>query len=104
MWQRWLRNLSIELYRCSWSLRRWNADLPAGLVGILAVSSGLLLIVVLGSGVIEMFRATIPWVAGARLGDIYWASIAFSVRVAFSFLLFCASLAAFLFMRFIKRR
>ena len=105
MWRRWLRELSLEL---SWKkrnvIRRWKLDTPVVIMGIVTGISALLLLIVIGSGVSQIFRAFLPWVSGARVGEVYWQSIGFGIKTSFLFLVFSASLVIFFILKFSGRR
>ncbi|WP_041219178.1 hypothetical protein [Desulfitobacterium dichloroeliminans] len=100
MLNRLLRELRIELY---WikkvMIRRWRLDTPIGVVGIIALLSGLGLFLLIGQGIAKVFRAAIPWVAGTSVGTIYWSSIGFALKASSLFLLFSASLVVLLWLK-----
>jgi len=105
MWRRWIRDLGIELHWVKRDIiRRWNLDTLVGSVGILTLISGLLLLVVLGDGIAHAFRAFMPWVSGSRVGEVYWQSIGFGIKISFMFLLFMGSLIFFILLKFSNRR
>lgn len=105
MWRRWLRDLRLELH---WKkrnvIRRWRLDTPTGVMGIIALISALLLFVIIGNGISQIFRSFVPWVSGSRVGEVYWQSIAFGIKTSFTFLIFCSSLIIFFLLRFPRRR
>lgn len=96
MWRRWIRDLSIELH---WMRRniicRWRLDTPTVVMGILTLISGLLLFIVIGNGISQIFRSFVPWVSGTRVGEVYWQSIGFGIKTSFLFLFFSGSLIIF---------
>jgi membrane-anchored protein YejM (alkaline phosphatase superfamily) len=85
-------------------LRRWRLDTSVGIMGMLTLISGLLLFVVIGDGTAHIFRSFIPLVAGTRVGEVYWQSIGFGIKVSFIFLVFSASLTILFLLRFFERR
>lgn len=85
-------------------LRRWPLDTPTGVVGILTLISGILLLIVLGDGIAHVFRGFVPWVSGSRVGEIYWQSVGFGIKISFIFLLFSGSLITFFLLKFFERR
>lgn len=96
MWRRWLRELTVGLYWLKKDLTlRWKLDTPAGVMGILAVTFGLIFLVIMAQGLATIFRSFIPWVSGARVGETYWASIWFAIKGSLVFLLFCTSVILF---------
>lgn len=105
MLYRFWRELRIEIYWLKKELtRRWYLDTPLGVVGIIAVISGLALFILIAQGVAKIFRAAIPWVNGSAVGAIYWTSIGFALKVSFVFLLFCTSLIFLLWLKSRMRR
>jgi ABC-type multidrug transport system fused ATPase/permease subunit len=105
MWRRWLDNLYIELYwRKRVLVRRWHLDTPTRMSGILVLTTGVLLLFILGNGAAHVFRAFVPWVSGSRIGDVYWQSISFGIKITLMFLLFCASVIALIIFKFTERR
>lgn len=105
MWGRWIRNLSIEIQWMRRNIvRRWRLDTPAGVMGILTALSALLLIVVIGNGISQIFRSYVPWVSGTRVGDVYWQSIGFGIITSFLLLVFCGSLIIILIHKLFGRR
>ena|SRR5665647_1915574 len=105
MWGRWIRDLSVELH---WTrrniIRRWRLDTPTGVMGILTLISGLLLFVVIGNGISQIFRSFVPWVSGSRVGEVYWQSIGFGIKTSFIFLIFSGSLIIFFLLKLSGRR
>lgn len=105
MWRRWIRDLSVELHWMKRDiLRRWRLDTPTGVLGILALISGLLLFIVIGGGFAKVFRMFVPWVSGSRVGEVYWQSIGFGIKTSFLFLIFSGSLIIFFLLKFLERR
>lgn len=105
MWSRWLRVLNIELQWMKRDLiRRWRLDTPVGVMGILLLISAGLLLVVIGGGFAYIFRSFVPWVSGSRVGEVYWYSLGFGLKVSFLFLLFIGSLIIFVILKLGERR
>jgi len=93
MWGRLIRNLRIELYWMRRNIiRRWRLDTPIEVMGILTIISAILLIVVIGNGISQIFRSYVPWVSGSRVGEVYWQSIGFGIKTSLIFLIFSGSL------------
>ena len=93
MWGRVIRNLRIELYWMRRNIiRRWRLDTPIEVMGILTIISAILLIVVIGNGISQIFRSYVPWVSGSRVGEVYWQSIGFGIKTSLIFLIFSGSL------------
>ena len=105
MWRRIFRELAIELY---WMkklmVRRWNLDTPTGVMGILVLISGLALLVIIAQGVTTIFQTFIPYVSGPRVGQAYWSSIGFGIKVSLTLLLFFSSLIVFIMLKLFRRR
>ena len=105
MWRKWIRELKLELH---WTkrniIRRWRLDTPLGVMGIVMITSALLLLIVLGNGVSQIFRAFLPWVSGSRVGEVYWQSIGFGIKTSFLFLIFSGSLIIYVILKFSVRR
>lgn len=105
MWRRWIRDLSVELYWIRRNIiRRWRLDTPTGIMGILTLISGVLLFVLIGSGISQIFRSFVPWVSGSRVGEVYWQSIGFGIKTSFIFLIFSGSLIIFFLLKLSGRR
>lgn len=104
MWRRWIRDLSIELHWMRRNIiRRWRLDTPAVLMGIITLISGLVLFIVIGNGISQIFRSFVPWVSGSRVGEVYWQSIGFGIKTSFIFLCFIASLITFILLKLSRR-
>lgn len=109
MWKRsirrYIRGLSIELHWMRRNLfRRWHLDTPTGVMGILTLISALLLFIVIGSGVSQIFRSFVPWVSGSRVGEVYWQSIGFGIKTSLIFLIFIGSLIIYFLLKLSGRR
>ena len=105
MWRRWINDLSVELHWMKRDIiRRWRLDTSIGVMGILTLFSGLLLLVVIGDGIAHVFRSFVPFVAGSRVGEVYWQSIAYGIKTSFIFLIFSGSLIILFLLKFFERR
>jgi hypothetical protein len=105
MWRRWIRNLIVELHWMKRNIiRRRRLDTPTRVVGILTLISGLLLFIVIGNGISQIYRSYVPWVSGSRVGEVYWQSIGFGVKTSFVFLIFSASLIILFVLKVSERR
>lgn len=104
-WHRLVRELKIEFYWVKKAMvRRWHLDSPIGVVGIIALLSGIGLFITIGQGIAKVIRGAIPWVAGSSVGALYWSSIAFAIKMSFVFLVFCASIVIFIYLKTSYRR
>ncbi|SDI41994.1 hypothetical protein [Desulfosporosinus hippei] len=105
MWRKWARMVSLEM---EWMkrdiIRRWRLDTPIGVMGILLLVSFILLFIVIGGGFAYIFRLFVPWVSGARVGDVYWYSLGLGIKVSFLLLLFIGSLVMFFLLKINERR
>jgi len=105
MWRRWIRNLIVELHWMKRNIiRRRRLDTPTRVVGILTLISGLLLFIVIGNGISQIYRSYVPWVSGSRVGEVYWQSIGFGVKTSFVFLIFSVSLIILFVLKVSERR
>jgi len=101
MLKHWQRDLRIFGYWIKRELiRRWKLDTPLGIMGIIALITGIGLMVIIGQSFAALFRAMIPWVAGHKVAEVYWTSVAFAVKVSIVFLIFTVSVLLYFFMRF----
>lgn len=104
MWQKWLRDLRVQFHWIKIDIiRRWRLDTSAGTMGIITLILGVVLLAVIGDGIAKIFQSFIPWVAGSRVGEVYWQSIGLGIKTSFSFLLFSVSLIIFLYIKFSER-
>jgi hypothetical protein len=105
MWKSIFREIVIELY---WTkkkiLRYWKLNTPAGIMGILTMIFGLVLLVIIAQGAARIFRSFIPYVSGVKMGQAYWSSVSFGLKVSLTFLLFLSSLILFIIFKFFWRR
>lgn len=105
MWRKRAREFGLEL---EWMkrdiIRRWRLDTPTGVMGILLIVSTVLLFVVVSGGIAYIFRSFVPWVSGARVGEVYWYSLGLGLKVSFLFLLFMGSLVMFFLLKLNERR
>lgn len=105
MWRRWINDLSVELHWMKRDIiRRWRLDTSTGIMGILTLISGLLLFVVIGDGIAHIFRSFVPLVSGTRIGEVYWQSIGFGIKISLMFMIFSGSLILLFLLKFFERR
>lgn len=105
MLHRFIRELRIEFYWMKKEMvRRWHLDTPVGVMGIIALLSGIALFVVIVQGIAKVIRGAIPWVAGSTVGTLYWSSIGFALKASFIFLVFCSSVIIFFLLKLYNRR
>lgn len=105
MLRRWFRTLDVKLYRMRRNIfRSWRVDMLTGIMGILTLTSCILLLVIIGNGFSKIYRYLLPWVAGSRVGEVYWQSIGFGIMMSFVFLIFSVSLIIFFLLRTSGRR
>ncbi len=105
MWRRFFNELSIHLYWLKYDLiRKWRLDSPFGILGIIILVSGLFLLILIGEGVARYFRILLPWVAGAKVSDVYWTSLFFGLKFSIAFILFSGALIIFLVLKTQQRR
>ena len=105
MYRRWIRDLSVELYRMRRNIIcRVRTDTRIVFMGILTLISGLVLFGIIVNGIAYIFRSSVPWVYGTRVGEIYWQSIGFGIKASFIFLIFSGSLIIFFLLKFQGRR
>lgn len=105
MWSKIFQDLAVEFYWLKRDLlRRWPLDTPVGVVGIIALISGIVFMIMIWQGLAAVFRNLIPWVAGSQVGKVYWSSVAFSLKASFVFLIFCTSLIVFIIVKLTSKR
>jgi hypothetical protein len=105
MLHRLIRELSIESYWLRKEIvRRWRLDTPVGVVGIIALVSGIALFMVTVQGIAKIIRGAIPWVAGHTVGTLYWSSLGFALKASFVFILFCSSLIFYFLLKMNYRK
>ena len=91
--QWWLRNV----------MRRKSSDIQL-LTGILALASACLILMVVAGGAAQMYRTFVPWVSGSNIETVYWRSVSFGIKVAVTFMLFCASWIAYIIIKVSKNK
>lgn len=105
MRHRWMREIGMEIYWIKKELiRRWRMDTPAGIMGIIAVISGLVLFIIMVQGIALIIRGAIPWVTGSKVSAIYWSSLGYALKAALAFLVFCTSIIIFILLKIFYRR
>lgn len=105
MRQRWIREIGMELFWLKKDLiRRWRLDTPTGIMGIIAVISGLVLLIFMVQGIAMVIRGAIPWVAGSKVSAIYWTSLGYAIKATLAFLAFSTSVIIFFLLKLFYRR
>ncbi|MHB8126762.1 MAG: hypothetical protein ACYDEJ_14245 [Desulfitobacteriaceae bacterium] len=105
MWRRIFREVAIEFYWLKKEiLRYWKLDTPTGVMGILTIISGIALLVVIAQGATLIFQSFIPYVSGPRMGQTYWSSVSFGIKVSLTLMLFFSSFIIFLMLKLFRRR
>lgn len=105
MWHRLMREVMVEFYWIKEELiRRWHLDTPIGLMGIIALFSGIILVILIGQGIATIVRGSIPWVAGSTVGALYWSSLGLALKVSLVFIIFCSSLILYMMLKYYNRR
>ncbi|MGI5902510.1 MAG: hypothetical protein ACOX7U_08640 [Desulfitobacteriia bacterium] len=98
MWERIRRELLIEYY---WwkrhSGKRKNPDSRRGLWGMLLITSGIIVMIIVGQAFATIFRSMIPLVGGNQVAGVYWSSVILALKFSTAFLLFLISLILFFF-------
>jgi hypothetical protein len=104
MWLRVRRELLMEYY---WWKRHSGAkkglDSPLGIMGILIITSAVIVLVIIGQAFAAVFRNMIPIVGGNQIAGIYWYSITFAFKVTLALLLLFVSVVVYLFLKFTRR-
>jgi len=110
MWERIRREMFIEYYwwrrhsgRKNFGKKR-GLDSPLGVVGILFITSGIILLVIIGQTFAAIFRNMIPLVAGSNVAGAYWSSIFFALKFSIFLLIFIITFIAYLYYKFSSRR
>ena len=110
MWERIRREMLIEYY---WWQRhssrrndgkKWRLDSPLGVMGILFMTSGIILMVIIGQAFAAMFRNMMPLVTGTSVAGAYWSSILFALKIVLFLLIFICSFIAILYFKFFGSR
>ncbi len=105
MWERIRRELLIEYY---WwrrhTVKKWRLDSPVGVVGILLITSGIILTIIIGQAFAALFRNMMPLVSGTQVAGAYWSSVFFALKISIVLMIFIISIIVFLFLRFSRRR
>jgi hypothetical protein len=104
MWYRIFREIMMEFYWIKKDIiRRWRLDTPVGVMGIIAIVSGITLSIFICQVVAKIIRGAIPWVAGSTVGALYWSSIGLALKVSFIFIIFCSSLILYFLLKIYNR-
>jgi len=105
MWQRIRRELLIEYY---WwkrhSVKKWRMDSPSGIMGILFISSGIILMIIIGQAFAFIFRSMVPMVSGYQAAGVYWSSVVIALKFSIGLIIFFSLIILFIFIKFFKRR
>lgn len=110
MWERIRREILIEYY---WWRRhtgrrhvgkKRRMDSPLGLMGILLITSGIILLVIIGQAFAAMFRNMMLLVTGTSVAETYWSSIMFAFKMGLFLLIFISTFIAILYYKFFSRR
>jgi len=105
VWKRIRRELLIEYY---WwkrhTVKKWPLDSPFGLMGILFITSGILLMVILGQAFAAIFRNMIPMVNGTQVAGVYWSSIFFALKISIVFMICFVTMIFILYFKFFGRK
>jgi len=105
MWERIRRELLIEYY---WwrrhTVKKRHLDSPLGVMGILLITSGIFLVVIIGQGFAALFRNMMPLVSGTQVAGAYWSSVIFAMKISVVLIIFISSIIIFLFLKVSKRR
>lgn len=100
MWERIRRQMLIEYY---WwrrhSGKKSRLDSPLSVVGILFITSGIFLMIIIGQGFAALFRNMMPLVSGASIAGAYWSSVIFAIKISVVLLVFIVSLIIILFLK-----
>ncbi|HHV64139.1 MAG TPA: hypothetical protein GXX46_03565 [Peptococcaceae bacterium] len=100
MWERIRRELLIEYY---WWKRhkgkKRRLDSPLGGVGILLISLGIFVLVIIGQIIMAFFRCFVPMVSGAQMAGAYWSVVFLAIKVSFFLLLLLGGLIIILFLK-----
>lgn len=111
MWERIRREMLIEYYwwrrhsgRGIKSGKKWRLDSPLGVLGILLITSGIILMIIIGQAFAAMFRNMIPLVTGTSVAGAYWSSILFALKMSLFLLVFIITLIAVLYYKFSNGR
>lgn len=110
MWERIRRDILIEYY---WWRRhtgrrnvgkKWRMDSPLGVMGILFITSGIIVMIIIGQAFAAMFRNMMPLVTGTSVAGTYWSSIIFALKMSMFLIVFIISFIAILYYKFSSGR
>ncbi|AHF05754.1 hypothetical protein [Desulfitobacterium metallireducens] len=105
MRHRWIHEIGMEIFWMKKELiRRWRMDTPTGIMGIIAVTSGFVLLIFMVQGIAMVIRGAIPWVAGSKVSALYWSSLGYALKATLAFLVFCTSIIVFILLKIFYRR
>lgn len=105
MWERIRRELLIEYY---WwkrhNVKKWRLDSPLGVLGILLITSGIILMVIIGQAFAALFRNMMPIVSGTQVAGAYWSSVIFALKFSIFLIIFIVLIVLFLFLKLVRKR
>jgi hypothetical protein len=105
MWERIRRELLIEYY---WwkrhSVKKRRLDSPLGVMGILFITSGIFVLIIIGQALAAIFRNMIPLVSGTQVAGAYWSSVFFALKLSIVLLIFIISMIVILYLKFSRSR
>lgn len=110
MWERIRRDILIEYYWWQRHSRRSNygkkrrLDSPLGVVGILFITSGIILLIIIGQAFAAIFRNMMPLVTGSSVAGAYWSSVFFALKFSVFLLVFIISFVAFIYFKVTRSR
>lgn len=105
MWERIRRELLIEYY---WwkrhATKKRRLDSPLGVMGILPITLGIVLMIIIGQAFAAFFRNMIPLVSGTQLAGAYWSSIFFALKASLVFIFLIVFMIVILFLKLTQRK
>jgi len=105
MWRRIRRELLFEYY---WwkrqSGKKWSMDSPLGIMGILLITSGIIILLIIGQAFASVFRNMVPIVGGTQVAGVYWSSVVLAIKFSFAFLVFIVVIILIVLTRVSRRR
>lgn len=105
MWKRIRRELLVEYY---WwkrhAVKKRRLDSPLGVMGILLITSGIFLMIIIGQAFAAMFRNMMPLVSGTQVAGAYWSSVLFALKFSLVLMAFIVFIIVFLYLKFSGRK
>ncbi|MDJ0306692.1 MULTISPECIES: hypothetical protein [Dehalobacter] len=105
MWERIRRELLVEYYW--WKRQKLNKrrlDSPIGLLGILLITVGIILMVIIGQGIGALFRNMIPFVSGTQVAGTYWSSVFLALKISLLLIVMMIGFAGIIIYKLFKRK